>query len=187
MRHWPRCTATSSWSGQRPLRRLKAGLSAYAVNRAAGPPPARFAETTWNQHVSVLSCFYQWAVAEGHASAVPFSYAQAIVSYADNARTVQVNLARRRAPRPHVTIKYLEREFAELFVKGLRGLTPDGLEDRSFRGRDLVRNAAVGGLALDPPRQPSKATPVSELRHKHRRSPALQTRHHGRSSQRPAR
>ena len=128
--------------------RLKAGLSAYAVNRAAGPPPARFAETTWNQHVSVLSCFYQWAVAEGHASAVPFSYAQAIVSYADNARTVQVNLARRRAPRPHVTIKYLEKEFAELFVKGLRGLTPDGLEDRSFRGRDLVRNAAVGGLAL---------------------------------------
>ena len=33
--------------------------------------------STWNQHVSVLSSFYQWAVAEGHASAVPFSYGQA--------------------------------------------------------------------------------------------------------------
>ena len=128
--------------------RLKAGLGGYAVHRAAGPPAARFAETTWNQHVSVLSCFYQWAVAEGHASAVPFSYAQAMVSYADNVRTVQVNLARRRVPKPHVTIKYLEKEFVELFVKGLRGLTPDGLEDRSFRGRDLVRNVAVGELAL---------------------------------------
>ena len=127
---------------------LKAGLSAYAAYRAVGPPTARFAETTWNQHVSVLSCFYQWAVAEGHANAVPFSYVQAIVSYADNVKSVQVNLARRRAPKPHVTIRYLEREFAELLLKGLRGLTPDGLADRSFRGRDLVRNAAVGGLAL---------------------------------------
>src|SRR5260370_37355876 len=107
--------------------RLKAGLSAYAVNRAAGPPPARFAETTWNQHVSVLSCFYQWAVAEGHASAVPFSYAQAIVSYAGNVKTVRVNLARRSAPRPHVTIMDLEQEFAEPVVKVRPVLAPDGL------------------------------------------------------------
>jgi site-specific recombinase XerD len=128
--------------------RLKAGLSAYAVHRAAGQTAARFAETTWNQHVSVLSCFYRWAVVEGHAGAVPFSYAQATVSYADRVKSVQVNLARRRVPKPHVTIKYLEKEFADLFVNGLRGLTPDGLEDRSFRGRDLVRNAAVGELAL---------------------------------------
>ena len=62
---------------------LKAVLGAYAVHRADGPEQARFAATTWNRHVSVLSCFYQWAVAEGHAGAVPFSYAQAQVRYGD--------------------------------------------------------------------------------------------------------
>ena len=30
--------------------------------------------------MSVLSCFYQWAVAEGYASGAPFSYAQAQLS-----------------------------------------------------------------------------------------------------------
>src|SRR5215471_19152832 len=50
---------------------LKAVLGAYAAYRAEGPEQARFAATTWNRHVSVLSSFYQWAAAEGHAGAVP--------------------------------------------------------------------------------------------------------------------
>jgi hypothetical protein len=58
--------------------------------------------TTWNRHVSVLSCFYQWAVAEGYAAAVPFSYAQAQVRYGDTVREARVNLARRRTPKRHV-------------------------------------------------------------------------------------
>ena len=87
---------------------LKAVLGAYAVHRAEGPERARFAATTWNRHVSILSCFYQWAVAEGYASGVPFSYAQAQVRYGDVRRDAQVNLARRRVPKRHVTIRFLE-------------------------------------------------------------------------------
>lgn len=128
--------------------RLRAGLGAYATYRAEGPEQARFAATTWNRHMSVLSCFYQWAVAEGHALAVPFSYAQAQVGHGDMMRGVRVNLARRRTPMRHVTIKYLEADFAELFVRALGGLVPDGTPDVGYRGRELARNSAVAGLAL---------------------------------------
>jgi hypothetical protein len=59
-----------------------------------------------------------------------------------------VNLAVRRTPKPHVTIKYLEPDFTELFRSGLRGLAPDGSQDTGFHGRELTRAAAVGDLAL---------------------------------------
>ena len=128
--------------------RLRAVLGAYAGYRADGPERARFAATTWNRHMSVLSCFYQWAVVEGLAAAVPFSYAQAQVRYGDVVRETRVNLARRRTPKRHVTIKYLEADFAELFVGALSGLGPGGEPDGGYRGRELARNAAVASLVL---------------------------------------
>ena len=99
---------------------LKQALGAYAAHRASGPVEARWAATTWNQNISILSVFYQWAVAEGLAGAVPFTYALAISRYGNQVR--QANLARRRAPKPHVTIKYLEADFAALFLSALAGL-----------------------------------------------------------------
>lgn len=128
--------------------RLRAALSAYAGHRCAGPVAARFAASTWNQHVSVLSVFYRWAVAEGHATAEPFTYRSAVASFDGRTGRRQVNAAARRQPRPHVTIRYLENDFVELFVRALRGLEPDGTADEGFRGRNLARNAAVGELAL---------------------------------------
>ena len=125
---------------------LKQALGAYAAHRASGPVEARWAATTWNQNISILSVFYQWAVAEGLAGAVPFTYALAISRYGDQVR--QANLARRRAPKPHVTIKYLEADFAALFLSALAGLRPDGTPDAGYRGRELARNAAMAGLAL---------------------------------------
>jgi hypothetical protein len=68
--------------------------------------------------------------------------------FADTGREVTVNLAIRRTPKPCVTIKYLEPDFAKLFMQGLRGLAPDATQDTRFHGRELARNAAVGGLAL---------------------------------------
>ena len=127
---------------------LKRALGAYAAHRASGPVQARFAASTWNQHISVLSSFYQWAVAEGHAGAVPFTYAQALSRYGDQVRQVRANLARRRAPKPHVTIKYLEADFAAMFLRALAGLAPDGTEDAGYRGRELARNTVIAGLAL---------------------------------------
>jgi len=128
--------------------RLKSGLGSYAAHRACGPVNVRFEAATWNQHVSILSGFYRWAVAEGHAGAEPFTYKQAEVRFGDQARARGVNQAARRRPKAHVTIKYLEADFAGLFLKVLAGLTPDGGEDSRYRGRELARNAAVGRLAF---------------------------------------
>jgi len=127
--------------------RLKSVLGAYAVHCACGPIEARFKASTWNRHMSILSSFYRWAVAEGHASVEPFTYRQATLFYADQVRTGPVNQAVRRVPKPHVSIRYLEKDFIELFIRALRGLGPAG-EDRGYRGRQLARNAAVGSLAV---------------------------------------
>ncbi len=128
--------------------RLKLGLSRYAEHRAAGPAGQRFSATTWGQHMSILSMFYRWALEEGYAQAEPFTYRTARALFGGTGREVRVNLAVRRTPRPHVTIRYLEPDFTELFLNGLRGLAPDGVLDAGYRGRELARNAAVGGLAL---------------------------------------
>jgi hypothetical protein len=128
--------------------RLKLALGKYAEYRAAGPAERRFAATTWGRHMSVLSLFYRWALAEDYAQAEPFTYRMARALFAGTGRSVRVNMAVRRTPKPHVTIKYLEPDFTSLFLNGLRGLAPDGGPDPHYRGRELARNAAVGELAL---------------------------------------
>jgi site-specific recombinase XerD len=127
---------------------LKLALGKYAEHRAAGPVKARLAATTWGQHMSILSVFYRWALEEGHAQAEPFTYRTARALFAGTGREIRVNLAVRRTPKPHVTIKYLEPEFTGLLLNGLRGLAPDGSPDAGFRGRELARNGAVSELAL---------------------------------------
>ena len=128
--------------------RLKYALGKYAEYRAAGPLERRFAATTWGRHMSVLSLFYRWAIAEDFAEAEPFTYRTARALFAGTGREVRVNLAVRRTPKPHVGIKYLEPGFTALFLRGLRGLGSDGGPDDGYRGRELARNAAIGGLAL---------------------------------------
>jgi integrase len=128
---------------------LKRGLSAYAAHRSIGPVKARLAASTWNQQVSILSAFYGWAVDEQYTTAVPFTFKQALTMYGDQVRLQPVNMATRRVPKAHVTIKYFDQDFADLFVKGLAGVGPDGTEDPLYRGRTTARNAAVGGFVLD--------------------------------------
>jgi site-specific recombinase XerD len=128
--------------------RLKLALSRYADYRATGPLPRRLAATTWGQQMSILSLFYRWAIEEGLATAEPFTYRTARALFAGTGREVKVNLAVRRTPKPHVTIKYLEPDFAGVFLAGLRGLAPDGVLDAGYHGRELARNGAIGEMAL---------------------------------------
>ncbi|WP_406432588.1 site-specific integrase [Streptomyces sp. NBC_01589] len=128
---------------------LRAALSMYAEYRFNGPLKNRWDHTTWNLHIGILSKFYRWAHNEGLCTAVPFSYRMG-KRIADGVLVdVQRNLARQRQPRPHTTIKYLEPDFAELFVRALAGLGPDGEPDRRYRRpREGARNAAMGKCVL---------------------------------------
>jgi len=126
--------------------RLKSVLGMYAVYRRSGPIRHRFEATTWNQSMAILSGFYRWAVGEGYATAVPFAYKQATATYGGVTREVMANQARRRVPRAHVTIRYLEEDFEALFLRCLAGLGPDEEMDLCYKGRTLARNAAVGRL-----------------------------------------
>lgn len=54
--------------------------------------------------------------------------------YGDVRRDAQVNLARRRVPKRHVTIRYLEPDFADLHIGALGGLSPDGMPDGGYPG-----------------------------------------------------
>ena len=128
---------------------MKLALGKYAEHRATGPAERRFAATTWGQHMSVLSLFYRWAMDEGHAQAEPFTYRTARALFAGTGREVRVNLAVRRTPKPHVTIKYLEPDFTRAVpATGCGDWARTASPDAGYRGRELARNAAVGELAL---------------------------------------
>lgn len=128
--------------------RLRAVLSVYAEYRLAGPLTVRLAESSWNLHVTAVARFYEWAVEEEHATAVPFTYAWAKRFVHGEVRPVRRNLAKLKGPKPATTIKYLEMDFAELFVRALEGLLPDGTPDPDFRGHDPGRNTAVTRFVL---------------------------------------
>jgi integrase len=130
-------------------RQLREALSAYAKHRLSGPEEARLAPASWNLAVKTLSAFYTWAAAEGHVAAVPFSYAQQMITRPDGARVeITRNLATVRSGNAHAGRKYLEAPYVELLMNALAGNDPEGERDASFRGRETGRNAAVIGLAL---------------------------------------
>ncbi|MFE2429374.1 site-specific integrase [Streptomyces sp. NPDC059373] len=127
---------------------LRAALSVYAEYRLAGELKDRWDATTWNLNIGILSGFYTWARDEGIAPAVPFSYRMGRRMADGVLVEVEKNLAKLRTPRPHTAVKYLEPDFARLFLRVLAGLGPDGEPDPQYRGREGARNAAVAQMVL---------------------------------------
>ena len=124
--------------------RLKQALGKYAEHRAAGPVAEAVRGDDLGPAHEHLVAVLPVGDGEGHAEAEPFTYRMARALFNGTGREVRVNMAVRRTPKPHVTIKYLEPDFTSLFLNGLRAWEgPDG-----YRGRELARNAAIGELAL---------------------------------------
>ncbi len=128
--------------------RLRDALSSYSGVRLDESLEQRLEVSSWNLHVIVLSTFYRWAAIEGYARAVPFTYSSSRRWDSGHLVTTERNNATLRKPKPHSMIKYLESDFAKLFLHALAGCRPDGGSDDSFRGRELGRNAAMGALAI---------------------------------------
>ncbi|HEY3691570.1 MAG TPA: hypothetical protein VGL46_14960 [Pseudonocardiaceae bacterium] len=112
---------------------LREALSGYVVFRTIGPLKSRLGAASWNLHVSVLSRFHAWAVEEGHAAAVPFTFRAARFMRDGELVQQRINLARRRQAKRNPTTKYLDDEFATMFLLALEGLSPDGTPDEAFR------------------------------------------------------
>jgi integrase len=135
----------SAFGDREPLR---AALALYAGYRLAGPLEVRLAEASWNLHITAVASFYDWAVEEGHATAVPFTFGTAKRIVQGRLIEVRRNMAKIRAPKAHTTIKYLEQDFADLLVRVVEGLLPDGSPDPGYRGHHPGRNAAMVRLVL---------------------------------------
>ncbi|MEE1829254.1 site-specific integrase [Streptomyces sp. BE20] len=145
IRSWLEFLATSKVDPFGDRDEVRAALSAFSEYRFAGPLDARWDEGTWNQSVNTVARFYRWAVDEGYCAAVPFTYAVVRRLTEAGVKTTLRNTATVRRAKPHVTVKYLESDFWQVFVRALAGLRPDGELD-GFRGRHLGRNAAMGAL-----------------------------------------
>jgi len=137
---------------------LRLALSSFSEFRFSGPLDARWDGATWNQSINTVARFYQWAEEAGHCNVVPFTYAVAQRYTESGAHTIRRNTATVRLAKPHVSLKYLEPDFRDIFLKALAGLRPDGEPD-TFRGHHLGRNAAMGKLVV------SSGTRAQEFTH----------------------
>lgn len=124
-------------------------VAGYHADRRMGDLSRRLAETSWSRAVSAIARFYEWAWAEGMIERVPFSYRFQVINGGGRGRqVVKRNLARERQPQSHVSIRWLEQDYLELFLGvGLAGMLPEGGDDPTFRGQQPARNAAIGHLA----------------------------------------
>lgn len=124
-------------------------VAAYHADRRMGDQSRRLAETSWSRAISAIARFYEWAWAEGMIERVPFSYRLQVINGGGRGRqVVKRNLARERQPRSHVSIRWLEQDYLNLFLGvGLAGMLPEGGDDPTFRGQQPARNAAIGHLA----------------------------------------
>ena len=128
---------------------LREAVAAYHGERRMGPLAGRLDNSSWARAISSISSFYEWAESEGLIDGTPFSYRLQAIRGSDGAsRVVRRNLAAARRAKRHVSVRWLEQDFLDLFVEvGLAGMLPDGGDDPAFRGREPARNAAAGELA----------------------------------------
>lgn len=127
--------------------RLRGALSLHAECHLSGTLEDRWSPATWNLHVSVLSRFYRWAIDSGYSVDEPFTYSWRH-RYTDRAESIRRNNARRRTPQAHSTIKYLDRDYVDLFLRTMGGMNADGSVDETYRGREIGRNTAMARAVI---------------------------------------
>ncbi|MFF7117491.1 tyrosine-type recombinase/integrase [Streptomyces albogriseolus] len=117
----------------------RAAFKHWRISDIAGP---RVELTTWDREVATVHQFYIWAVREGHAARNPFRQRKSR-SRDPRKRTAEETPAEASHEGRRNDIEWLPPVlYRQWRDAGLRGFTPEGLPDRSFRGRFASRNGA---------------------------------------------
>jgi site-specific recombinase XerD len=110
--------------------------------RGAGNP-APVGGARWGRELAALRLLYDWAVASGH---MPSSPIRTVIVRAPGGESIAVAELSPKDARS-ANVKWLTPgAFRTWRSVGLSGMTPTGLEDASFRGRNGVRDAAFADL-----------------------------------------
>ena len=110
----------------------------------------RVSAASWNRGIAALDKLYRWAVEEGIITTSPFSYGVTLRRAAGTRAVLAVttNRARERAAWQH-DMRYVDLGRYLLFRDvGLRGRSPDGTDDPTWRGRNGERNALFAELLV---------------------------------------
>jgi len=105
--------------------------------------PVQVSGGRWNRELAALQLLYRWAVNEGHLGRNPITMREATNRQGEK---ISVPTARAKDVRSS-NVKWLTpRAFRLWRDVGLRGYTPEGRADPSWRGRHDDRNAAYADL-----------------------------------------
>ncbi len=105
--------------------------------------PQRIGGSKWNRELAALRRLYKWAVAKRYMAASPVAEREVM---GRNGQMVSVPVARAKDARAS-NVKWLTpRAYRMWRDVGLRGYTPEGRRDPSFRGRNDDRNAAYSDV-----------------------------------------
>ncbi|MFE6155515.1 tyrosine-type recombinase/integrase [Streptomyces sp. NPDC057889] len=117
----------------------RAAFKHWRVSDLAGP---RVELTTWDREVATVHQFYLWALRQGHAARNPFRQRRSRSRDPRKKVAEETPAEAAHGGRPN-DIEWLPPAiYRQWRDAGLRGFTPEGLPDRSFRGRFASRNAA---------------------------------------------
>ncbi|MHB8341503.1 MAG: tyrosine-type recombinase/integrase [Mycobacteriales bacterium] len=125
-----------------------ADLRAYKQVRLHAPGPGAISVATWRRSIAALNKWVAFSVAEGLLGREPFRYRDATVWTPAGVRTVRINAESEPDPGP-APVRFVSfPDYLAWRDVGLRGRTPDGRADPSWRGRHDERNAAFADLLI---------------------------------------
>jgi site-specific recombinase XerD len=126
--------------------------AAYLRWRRRDPDGPHVEGTTWAREVATVNRFYRWAVRQGLVVGSPIVQRQSRDRGRDGRRG-RGGEAQTPAEHPHDARRHKVSWLPPASYRrwrdvGVRGYRPDGLADRSFRGRNASRNQAFCDLML---------------------------------------
>ncbi|WP_051837598.1 site-specific integrase [Streptomyces sp. NRRL WC-3742] len=125
--------------------------AAYKQWRTADPRGPHVDWTTWDREVATVNAFYNWAVhpRRAYATENPILQREARAHPSQGHRATVMTPAESSHTGPRNEVVWLPPEMYRTWRDvGLRGYTPAGLPDRSFRGRFATRNATYSDLMI---------------------------------------